>query len=845
MNSTLWRYSWRNTKRRPLRATLTLAGIMIGVATVVAVSVMTHTMRGVYQRTFEKLIGNASVEVLADGLTGFDEGLVRRIEQLPEVEAAVGVIQTGCGMMTQSGPVPLMLLAIDPDRDGRVRDYEVLQGEMLLTESPGILIGQHLSESHGLSVGDHLRLVGPTGLMTWPIYGILRSTGAAQFNGGAIGFVSLRQAQRRLRMEGKVNGIHLVLRDSSNRIAAQSKVNEILPEGIHAQTTHGRSELGMDAIANLEMILSVLGVVSLAAGAFVVLNTFRMNLEERRRQLAVLRALGATKPQVTRLLLREALLYGAVGTILGIAMGLALALAMRPAVGAMFGAAAPSLVITVEPILLALLLGPAATILATYIPARRASRRFVLADLLTRREIGGTSERVWARYVGLLSLAIAALITATFHFGWLQPGKARGLLPIAMVCLITGVVFSLPWVLGPIQNWVHWSVGRLFGVEGRLAVRELDRNPSRTSTTIGVLVVAILVSVGPGNEVTGAIDHLYRWFDKLAIVDYFVTGSLGDVGFSLTPVTLPESTAEEISKLPSIERVKATNFLVSRVRNKMVVTLADEHSEDTPTTLSFARDSPPEAAARLARGEGVVVGTGLAQRLKLDVGDEIEIATTMKSAKLPIVGKVLDYYVGGMTVHIDRDLARQYFDLDGAHSFGVASVDGLSQQAATELKSFCDERGLLLFSFAELKTDLRSRMQDTFGFLWGMMGLVFLVASLAIVNMLAMNVLDQIRELGVLRAIGMQRWQVQKMVLIQALTIGLVSLLPGVAAGIATALAMNLPAESLTGRAVPFVIQPRIIAMAVITAMVVTLIAAWFPARYATRLSIVKAVKYE
>ena len=845
MSSTLWRYSWRNTKRRPMRALLTLAGITIGVATIVAVSIQTHTMRGVYKQTFEKLIGKASLEVIADGLTSFDEELVSQVERLAEVEAAVGVIQLGCGMLAESGPTPLMLLGVDPQRDHLVRNYEIVDGTMLDKDSRGIVVGKQLAETHNLAVGDNLRLVGPTGLISWPICGIVESAGAAQFNGGCIGFVDLGQAQRRLDMQGRVNGIHLVLANSTPPLVAESKIAAVLPEGLFAQTPHGRGELAMDSVATLEMILSVLGVVSLAAGAFVILNTFRMNLEERKRQLAILRSLGATKTQVTRLLLREALLYGTAGTSLGILFGIGLALALRPAIGAIFGAATPDMVITFEPILLALILGPVVTVLATYIPARRASRRFILADLLSRREVSRSTERVWPRITGILLILIGLVVVCVFLSSYVPVETGRVLLPVAMLCLVTGVVLFLPMILGPIQYCVHAVVRRVFGVEGKLAIRELERNPTRTSTTIGVLVVAILVSIGPGNEVTGVMDHLYRWFDKLAVTDYFVTGSLGDGGFSITPVKLPESIQQQIVELPSVDKVTAANFLLSRVQNKRVVLLVNEHSEIESSILSLARDSPPDSVTRLARGEGVVVGTGLARRLELNVGDEIEIESMTKSAKLTIVGKALDYYVGGMTVHIDRDLARQFFDLDEAHSFGVTTVDGQAQQAAAELRSFCEQQGLLLFSFAELKADLENRMNDTLSFMWGMMGLVFVVASLAIVNMLVMNVLDQIRELAVLRAIGMQRSQVLRMVLIQALTIGLVSLVPGVAAGIATAFWMNVPAESITGRAVPFVVRPNIIVMAVSCALVVTLIAAWFPARYATRLSIVKAIQYE
>lgn len=845
MTSTLWRYSWRNTRRRPLRTALTLAGITIGVATVVAVSITTHTMRGVYRDTFDSLTGRASLEVVSDGLSGFNSELADQIEELAEIEAATGVIQLGCAMLTEDGPVPLMLLAVDPARDHVARRYEFVQGEMLDSQSPGILIGHHLAESHALAVGQELRLVGASGVMTWPIHGILESTGAAQFNGGLIGFVPLRQAQRRLRMDGEVNGIHLVLRDPLRQEDARSEVTAVLPEGVYVQTSRGRGELARDAIVVLEMILSTLGIVSLVAGAFVILNTFRMNLEERRQQLAVLRALGATKAQVTRLLLREGLILGVTGTVLGVVLGVSLAFVMRPGVGTMFGAAVPRLVVTAEPFLLALILGPAVTMLATYLPARRASRRFILSDLLTRRDTSETMRPTWTGYVGLLLWVVALGVDAIFACGLLPPSRARGLLPLAMMGLVTGAVLTVPWVLGPIQSWVHRGIRRLFGVEGRLALRELERNPSRTSTTVGVLVVAILISVGPGNEVTAAFNNLYRWFDRFSVADFFVQGSFGDIAFSVTPVTMPESFADEIAALPSIERVTAASFLVSRVSNKMVVVMVNEHDQEGPSVLSFARDSPIDSAARLARGEGVVIGTGLAQRLQLQIGDEIEITTTRTTAKLPVVGKAMDYHVGGMTVHIDRDAARALFELDEAHFFGITAKKGRSSQAEAELASFCDEHGLMLQSFAELKTGLQSRLEETFNLLWAMMGLVFLVASLAIVNMLAVNVLDQIRELGVLRAIGMQRVQIRKMVLVQALAIGLVSLLPGVGSGIATALAMNLPAEQLTGHHIPFEIQPRIITMAVVTAMGVTLIAAWLPARYATNLSIVKAIKYE
>src|SRR5262249_52295346 len=225
----------------------------------------------------------------------------------------------------------------------------------------------------------------------------------------------------------------------------------------------------------------------------------------------------------------------------------------------------------------------------------------------------------------------------------------------------------------------------------------------------------------------------------------------------------------------------------------------------------------------------------LARQLGRGAGDEITLESRRGPVKLRVAGTATEYVGAGMALTMEVSAARDLLGADEAQFFIVSARKGSGNLAAV-LKSFCDERGLLLQSNADFLDMIHDMVAGVAALLWVLMALMFVVASLGVVNTLTMNVLEQTRELGVLRALGMKRVQVAKMILSQALAMGVIGLIPGAAAGLALAYLMNLAWYPLTDIAVPFRPQASLILGALAAAQAIAVVAAIFPARRAARL---------
>src|SRR5262245_26526075 len=370
---TLWKYTTREVQRRPGRTLMTLAGIVIGVASVVATIATTRATRRSYRAMHEAVGGRAALEVVLPGGGGFDPSAVyKAVRGLDGVEAAVGVIQERAGLVGKEGVTPVLVLGADPERDRAARTFRVTAGRGLGNE--GVLLVENFARQHHCEVGARVKLGTLSGLRQLPVVGLLEARGPALFNGGAFVLMPLTTAQRLFGLPGQVNSVQLVLEEDADPRRVEEEVRGRLPAGLVVQTTGERAALGREGITSIEQALDTLSVVSLVGGAFVILNSFLMNLG-RRRQLAILRALGTTRRQVTRLLLREAVLLGGAGTVLGMGAGVLLAQGLVRMEEQLLGVKLPPLRLSVQPFLLALLLGPGMALAATVVPAWRAGRR--------------------------------------------------------------------------------------------------------------------------------------------------------------------------------------------------------------------------------------------------------------------------------------------------------------------------------------------------------------------------------------------------------------------------------------------------------------------------------------
>jgi putative ABC transport system permease protein len=374
----------------------------------------------------------------------------------------------------------------------------------------------------------------------------------------------------------------------------------------------------------------------------------------------------------------------------------------------------------------------------------------------------------------------------------------------------------------------------VWGIEGRLAVRQLERNSNRTSLTAAVLCVALVVTISMGQSIRNNIGDLEEWTKRTITADYLVRTTLPDLGFTINAL-LPESLAKELATLEGVRSVHGLNFFQTKVNDRQAIVLARAFDDDETATLDIAVGDRDSVVRGLLAGE-TVVGNALAQQLKVTVGDELQLKTRTGVKSLRIAGVVTEYIVGGMAIYLQRERARELFGFDGADVFMITAKPGAVDRLGEVLAAFCDARGLNLQSNAEFRARISQMVSGVVGFLWLLLG---------IVNTLTMNVLEQTREIAVLRTVAMRRRQIRLMILYQAASLGLASLAPGVGMGLVLSYLMNLSTHTLIGQPVEFTVSLWYIAACCGACLVMALVAAWFPARRASRLEIVHALQYE
>ena len=838
----LWKYTSREITRRPGRTTLTLLGIALGVAAIVAVSITARTTRRAYRDMFESLTGRAALEVVAEGLTDFDPQSVESLKQVSGIETIVPVVQSPVALVGSSGSTGALALGFDPARDTATRQYTFRSGRQVAAGDE-VVLPLPLAEAHGFKLGQTLTLLAPVGSARLKVVGLLEAQGAAGVAGGMIVFLPLSTAQRIFELPGHVNSVQLVLADKANERTLEAQIAKALPPGLVVQVPATRGTLAQENLKSTEQGLSSMSFVSLVAGAFVILNTFLMNLGERRKQLAILRALGTTRRQLTRLLLREALVLGIIGTAVGILFGWGASSAMANATQKLMGAPLPPIRLGLDTVLLALALGPGMALGATLLPVRQAVRRPVLEGLGDERETHEGPPRRWPSFLGLaMVLADLVLLYGLFE-RWFGPIATAVLIPLGLGGFLGGTALALPLIFRPLERFVARLFAPLWGIEGRLALRQLNRRPTRTMLTVGVLFIATVVTIGMGNSLLNNVNDVHEWSHRTVSADFLIRSVMPDTGMVLA-AALPPGLDEQINKLPGVARVDRLSFVPIRTGGQQALLLARSFDPNEPIALDFAEGSEPEIRPKMRNGEAVL-GTVLAQRLKLGLGDVLTLNTKAGPREVRVAGTTTEYTGGGMAFYMDYSAAQRLLDFKGANVFMVKAQPGQVEALQKTLREFCGQQHLLLQSNAEFHAVVDWMMQGVLGSLWLLMALVFVVASLGIVNTLTMNALEQTREYGVLRAIGMLRGQLRKMVLAEALALGVISVLPAALAGSGLAWIMNVASRPLVGHPVEFRLTIWFVIACCVAAVITAVAAAVLPARRVARLEVVKALQYE
>jgi putative ABC transport system permease protein len=837
----LWKFTIRELKNRPGRAALTLLSIIIAVSAVVAVNVSSSTTRRAYEEMYAKLAGRAALEVIAEGGAAYDEAIVAKLEQVPGVKTAVPIFRGPAKLFRKTGKLLFFVMGIDPMRDEAVRDYRLVEGDFF-HDDEGALIEAGFARGLGISVGDEIGLLVTRGYTKIPVIGFLAPEGAAQFNQGGTAFVTLRAAQRMFGKPRSINATSLVLDEAADPAAVQAEIARILPPGLTVRPPLARAQLGRETLQSLDQGLGFAYTLTLVLATIVILNTFLMNVGERRRQLAILRALGTTRRQIMAMLLREGLLLGIVGTVAGIAVGLAGAYVLSLAMARAYNATVNALEINAGPFLLAGLLGPGMAMIAMFVPAYLAGKVTPLEGMrpVVAEVTRPASAKVTLLGIGLTALTGMVLVACVFGYLPIEFATPAG---VAYTC---SLVLIIPALLAPVTRLIAKVLHPLLGTAGELAQRQITRRPTRSTLTVGVLYVGLSAGLGLGTAILNNVEDVRNWQAKTFVGDFFVRALQMNLATN-DSAPMPETLKADLAAIDGVTAVEAVRFLqdVTAAGMQVNAVLRDYEDQDPKKLLlDLKSGNPTEVRQRLLAGE-VVVGTVLAHRAGIKHGGEITLRTLEGPKTLRVAGITNDYVSGGLVIHLERTFGKKLLGAEGADIFIVRADASALHQVESKIKALCDQNSLLLLSFADLRRRLDNLMNGVVAGLWGIMTLGLIVAGFAVANTLTMNVLEQTREIAMLRVVAMTRAQVRKTVLSQAVILGVFGVTFGVIAGVVSAYTTNLCTPAVTGRPIEFVLSPALLVGTYVVALAIILVAAWLPARRAVRLNLLIALQYE
>jgi len=424
-----------------------------------------------------------------------------------------------------------------------------------------------------------------------------------------------------------------------------------------------------------------------------------------------------------------------------------------------------------------------------------------------------------------------------------------GLLPprasvVSGVAMLLAFVALTPFLLIPLVRLLGRLVPERWRVEGSLAVEQIVRNPIRTALTAGVLVVAVSNAIGLGHAIRDSVEDVLGWYGKMLKADWVLTQA-GALSASREERSNASQAMEaEVRQLSGVAAVEGIGVATGRIPGGVCVVLARDLPPTGPLPLQPVGATEADVRAALDRGEAVA-GTVLAQRTGLKPGDDVIVEVFGRKTPVRIAALVVDYSSGGASLMLRRDAARRLFGLETADVLLVTAAPGAAAGLEAPLQRIAKERSMLLRSFAEIRVTIDTIVSGGVGSLWSILGLGFGVGSLGVANTVAMSVMEQKRSLGLLRAVGMRRGQVVRMVILQSMLLGVAAGLVGLVAGLSTAVFIQFVSQPLLGHPLAIRIRPDVVAVSLAAAVLVTAVAAWLPARRAVGLDLLEAMAAE
>lgn len=829
------RLAWRTVAARPLRSLLTILGIGLGVAVLSASLTLGAALDQAVDRTVRDMVGRADLQVSGFLESGLSSASVETIRSTDGVLDAAPVIEHRTfpsGKPAGGAADAVTVLGIDPASYLRLHDLPLIAGNQLDgINEPVALVTEELSTQDGYALGSKLTLFGIDGLIELRVVGILPGFGPVAGSGRTV-VVPIDIARSTFGLAGATRLDLRLEPDSLARVSRDLETRMVEPYVLASPGDIARNLRASSA--SFQGTAALVAAIVLFVGAFLIVNTLTMTVGERAREVGLLRAAGATRTQLSRFVFSGALLLGVLGAAIGVLLGAVLSVVMAGAVSEATGLRASVASMNVAGALTAALMGIGITILAAIEPALTAARISPIEALRARLDLPNR-QRWRLTWIAFIFLAVAVMSMLAWPASIASNGAERA---FAVYIVLLYATLISPFILQPLARVLGLPVALVLRIEERLARGSLARDRNRTTLTLGSLVIGLAMIVALGWSAQAARASAFAWLNDVVPGDEVVT--------SIRPVEPDEEVKLTLGEVPGVARVTPIASFDLAFRGMRVdaaaIVGADFLADGRLTVVSGDRT----AALTALDGTGAaILPEGLAKSLNLVVGDTMRLPVgPTRHVDLRVAAIVERSMPGtsGEAILVGWKDATESLGVLGADAFAVRFVPGTEVTARPALRAAAKTLALESNPIERIQGAVAEALGRVFGVFDALAFVAVIIAALGIVNTLTMGVVERIREIGVLRAIGMSRRQVMRMVVVEATILGIVGVVLGAIAGLGVgALLLQLGG----GLGEPGGLPWFPIGVAAVLGLALPALAAIYPARAAARVSIVEALHFD
>ena len=842
--------AWRTLTRDRVRSFVTVLGVALGVAVALAIRLANDGVLDSFRNSLDHVAGKSRLQVSA-GEAGLDETLYPVIASAPGVARAVAIVQTVMPVAGQDHEV-LLVLGVDVLADASVREYrgeapDLANPLRFLTDPDAILLTERFARAHALRPGDTIRLLTPTGPKAFVIRGLLADQGTARAMDGQLAVMDIAAAQLHFGKLGKLDRVDLLLEEGAEPDQVASFLRERLPPEATVERPEARNAQVEQMLASFQLNLFVLSLIALFVGMFLVYNTVSVSVVRQRRQLGILRALGASRTNILVVVGTEGALIGLTGSLLGVFLGAALARettrAVSQTVSSLYAFVRPGEVhLSAGLTGLALLLGCGIAVLSSLLPALEAAavtpREGMATGLLERRH------RPWL-------FASVALGLALLSYGLAQIGPV-GRRPLfgygAALSLLLAATLLCPGSLRAFQRLLAESLAGSTFLAARVAAGNLGRALRRNAVTIGAMVVGLGMLVSVSTMVHSFRSTVEVWIQQTIRGDLYVARATRLVKGA--DLRLPQGVLEEVRGIPGV--ADADGFRGIRVEDgkggRFLLGAGDFDVMARRGRLLFRRGDSAAILSEARAHDRLIVSETFAERYHLREGDEVTLHPPGRTIRLPIAGVYYDYTTEGGLAVMDHGLFERLWRDPWLSSIILYLSAGADPRPVRQeiLRRLGLREDLVIFTNRDLKTRILEIFDQTFAITYALEIIALVVASLSVLNTLLASVLERTREIGILRSVGFTRGAVVRTILCEATFMGVLANLLGALTGLGLSLILIYVINKQSfGWTIQFTVPILLIVQYAMLTLTASLAAGSFPAWRASRLPIAEAVRYE